>query len=812
MNCLIEIFNDREVRKLDASSLPLLIGMDDTAHIRLNSNPYDGNGIVAYVAESRNHLFLQAADRSSANAIYHNDEPVTSSVWLKSGDITRIGDSLIRWHLSGQRVEVHISKASTRVLQPPVEPPDRPQEKRTSATDEHLLPVMEDPGSGGRRLRTLAIVLFALLLIGAAFVLLANSFTVRVTPAPDNLSISGFPPPVKFGTSYLGLSGSYTLHAEKNGYLPLEEVIEVSHTNSHYSFNLQTLPGQLDLTSVPPGATVLIDGTPVGKTPLPEIEVAAGSRSVHFEHERYLPIEKLVEIEGFGKKQSLQVELKPAWAVVTLQTEPAGATLLVDGEEQGSTPLELELLSGNRQLVFTRKSFAPLEVELAVEAGQVMKPAAYQLEPSPATLTLSSDPAGATVTVDGSYKGLTPLSIDLPSAREHHLRLTLTGHLPASRKLELEPEENRVLSVKLEPQYGIIFITATPADAILYVDSKRQAQATGRFRLTTRPHSIGLKARGYESVTRKVIPQSGYSQRIEIDLQRKQTSGQSAPSAAPLTAPASVKTTNLGQKLVLITPKPFLMGASRRDAGRRANESEHKVIMKRSFYISAREVTNADYKLFQGQHTSGMSGRRSLDIDSHPVVNVTWDDAARFLNWLSKKEGLLPFYREENGSMVVTEASGGGYRLPTEAEWAFAARMANRKERARYPWAGKYPPKIKAGNFADESARHLLPIVLGGYNDGFAVSAPAGSFPTNPAGLQDLGGNVAEWCHDYYSANPASGSKGVADPRGPDTGDHHVVRGSSWRNASITELRFSYRRYSREPASDIGFRIARYAR
>jgi formylglycine-generating enzyme required for sulfatase activity len=82
----------------------------------------------------------------------------------------------------------------------------------------------------------------------------------------------------------------------------------------------------------------------------------------------------------------------------------------------------------------------------------------------------------------------------------------------------------------------------------------------------------------------------------------------------------------------------------------------------------------------------------------------------------------------------------------------------------------------------------------------------------NPAGIYDLGGNVAEWCHDYYAANPANAGKGMADPMGPGAGNHHVVRGSSWRNASITELRFSYRRYSREPANDIGFRIARYAK
>jgi formylglycine-generating enzyme required for sulfatase activity len=805
LNRLIEIIDKDEVRRFDETSLPLFIGMDATAHVRLGG---DG-GIVAYVAESRNHLFLQPADGTPAGRLYHNDEPVTRSVWLKAGDTTRIGDAMIRWHLSGQRVEIHICKVSAKVLQPPVEPPDsRQEEGKENATDDHILPVMDTPPPDGRRLRILTIVLFVLLLTGAAFVLLANPLAITVTPAPDSLSVSGFPPAVKFGDSYLGFSGGYTLHAEKNGYLPLEEKIEITNTGSSYSFTMEKLPGLIDLISTPDRVTVLVDGIAVGETPLQNVALAGGSHTIRFERDRYLPMETTVEIKGLGARQNLQVELEPAWAKVTVQTEPAGATLIVDGEDQGVTPLTVELIAGKRQLVFTKQRFSPLEVTLAVEAGQDMAPTIYRLEPEPGTVAVSSVPTGATVTVDGVYKGLTPLSISLPSGGEQHLRLTLAGHQAASRKLQLEPGEERELGVKLEPQYGTVFIATNPADATLYIDGKKQKLATGRFRLTTRAHTVELKAKGYDSVTRTVTPQFGYSQRIEIDLRREQSTGQSSG----LTGPDPARTTGLSQKLVLITPQPFMMGASRREAGRRANENERKVTMKRRFYLSAREVTNGEYKLFRPQHASGMSGNRSLEIDSHPVVNVAWDDAARFMNWLSRKDGLPPFYREANGAMVVAEAGGIGYRLPTEAEWAYAARMANRKERVRYPWPGKYPPKGKAGNFADESARHLVPTVIEGYNDGFAASAPTGSFPPNPAGVHDLGGNVAEWCHDHYSAFTGKTEAGVVDPMGPASGAHRVVRGSSWRDASITELRFSYRRYSREPANDIGFRIARYAK
>jgi formylglycine-generating enzyme required for sulfatase activity len=794
---LIEIIGREEVLKFDETSLPLLIGMDTTAHVRLDG---DG-GTVAYVGESRNHLFLQPAEGTSPGDLYHNDEAVTGSVWLKAGDTTRIGDTLISWHLSGQRVEIHLSKASTQKLQPPVESPEE------SVVEEQVLPVMEPSRTEGRKLRNLVIVLFLLLLTGAAFVLLANPLSVMVSPVPDSLSVSGFPPPLKSGDSYLGLSGSYTLRAEKQGYLPLEENLEITSGGSRYSFSMEKLPGLVDLTSSPSGASVLVDGLAIGETPLQGVEIAAGKRRIGFQHERYLPYETKIEIEGFGAKQELQVELEPAWALVSLRTEPKDATLSIDGEERGTTPLELELIAGRRELVFSKKNFSPLTIELDVVAGEDLMPAVYQLEAAPAKVAIASVPTGATVTVDGSYKGLTPLSIELTPEDKHVLSLTLPGHLSASRQLLLGPEEEHNLNIKLEPEYGTVFITGNPAEASLYIDGKKQTLSSGRFRLTTRPHTVEMKAQGYVSVSKSVTPQAAYSQRIEIKLQ----SNQAVAAPGNVTAPKPVKTTGLGQKLILIKPRPFTMGASRKEAGRRANESEHNVAMQRHFYLSSHEVTNAEYKRFRAQHSSGMSGNRSLDIDSHPVANVSWEDAARFMNWLSKKDGLPAFYREEKGTMVVADPAGTGYRLPSEAEWAFAARMAGQKERARYPWVGKYPPKTKAGNFADESARHLLPLVIVGYNDGFAATAPTASFAANPAGIYDLGGNVAEWCHDYYSAFNGNTEKNAVDPMGPTNGAHRVVRGSSWRDASITELRFSYRRYSREAANDIGFRIARYA-
>jgi formylglycine-generating enzyme required for sulfatase activity len=199
-----------------------------------------------------------------------------------------------------------------------------------------------------------------------------------------------------------------------------------------------------------------------------------------------------------------------------------------------------------------------------------------------------------------------------------------------------------------------------------------------------------------------------------------------------------------------------------------------------------------------------------LNGDEQPVVNVSWEDVVQYLNELSVKDGLQPVYEDGPGGWLAVRPLRNGYRLPTDAEWEWAARFAGQTEKGLlYPWGEQMPPPDRSGNYADVSAAQLMPTVMNTYDDGFAVSAPVGSYEANPYGIFDLGGNVAEWVQDFYTLDLLESTERIDDPLGPENGRLHVVRGATWRSATVQDLRVAARGSGFEAREDVGFRIAR---
>ena len=170
-----------------------------------------------------------------------------------------------------------------------------------------------------------------------------------------------------------------------------------------------------------------------------------------------------------------------------------------------------------------------------------------------------------------------------------------------------------------------------------------------------------------------------------------------------------------------------------------------------------------------------------------------------------------PAYVRDGDRLVLADPVTTGYRMPTEAEWEFASRFDGSRATRKYPWGNNLPVPAKSGNWGDAAAIYLTPVTITGYDDGYRVAAPVGSFAPNPLGLYDMGSNVFEWTTDRYSIYVVGPDFLSTDPVGPKTGDNYVIRGASWLTGKVPELRLAARDSGNTARPDLGFRIARYA-
>lgn len=793
----IIIHDVRGRRTCTDADFPLAIGGGPHADIRLPGA--ESATAFAFVARSDAHIFIQPADQ--APPVFHNEQLLSESRWLAHGDVLRIADSTVRFEAGATSITFMVD---VEVVPPAVEPPKGPPPPSSPlAGSGKSAPA--SPTRRRRMVRGIVLSLFAALLLIAGFVFLATPVSVRVTPTPDELSVDGILPGFTVGERLLLLPGTYRVRAGKAGYRPLDARVDVAAGGPQtLDFTLDKLPGIVDFRIRPDvPAAISVDGVSLGSTPLGKVEISPGAHDITVQADRYVPASRRVDVRGLGEAQSVEVTLTPLWAEVSISSRPAGARVVLDGAAIGDTPLRAEILEGTYQLLLERDGFDTIRTTLQVVANQSQTLPEFELVESDGLLSIETTPPGATVTVAGQFRGRTPLELSLAPREHHALKISKAGFEIVERQIALAPAASETLTLSLSPLYGNVFITSLPVDAQLYVDGRLHGPATGRVRLTTTAHHLEVRKAGYESFTTTVTPRAGISQKISVSL--KTIAEAKAAARRPLI------TTYEGQTMRLLEPTRFAMGASRREPGRRSNESQRLIQLTRPYYLSVNEVSNAEYRRFASAHVSGAVRGLSLDGPKQPVVQVSWEDAVRYLNWLSARDSLPPAYRQAGESFVPVQPPNTGYRLPTEAEWAYAARYASAPQAQKYPWGASYPPSGSAGNFADSSASSLLPNTLSGYGDGYPVSSPVGSFaPTGP-GFFDLGGNVAEWCQDFYAVYPNAATALVTDPIGPPTGRHHVVRGSSWRHSSVSELRSSYRDYSDKARDDLGFRFARYA-
>ncbi|MFN2286786.1 MAG: PEGA domain-containing protein [Chromatocurvus sp.] len=646
--------------------------------------------------------------------------------------------------------------------------------------------------------------LTVLLILGFLFTARSVQITVDAE-APAAIDIDGLALPL--GQRFLIRSGDYELRITAPGYVDYNGTLTVSDDASQrVDIALSPLPGRVTFAGLPAGAEIRIDGEDAGSAPFIEQPLAAGQHSVSITTERYLPEERTIDVTGRNLKQSIEFLLQPAWAEVSVDSVPSGASVIVDGEAVGTTPLTAEIIQGERSLQLRLAGYADLARSLDINAGEPLNLGTLSLLPAAGRLALESQPSGANVTVDGEYRGQTPVTVNLTPDTDHQVHLSRPGYQRFSRAIALQAGEQSSLAAQLQPQLGEVVFDIRPANAELRLNGESVGRGAQTLSLPAYEHRVEIILPGYATVRRRVTPREGLQQLVQVTLQTEEQ--------ARMARLRPEITTALGQTLKLFNPETaprseFDMGASRRDPGRRANEVLHPVRLERLFYLQTSEVTNAQFRQFQESHDSGQVKGNSLNREHQPAVQLSWQQAAAFCNWLSAREGLPPFYTERQGIITGFNPGATGYRLPSEAEWAWVSRV-NGESLQKFSWGDNFPPENTVENIADASSAYVTGRVLNNYDDGHVVSAPVATFSPNHNGLHDIGGNVAEWMHDVY-AIPAANGVVQTDPLGAANGDNYVLRGASWALGNLTELRLTYRDYGQAGRDDVGFRIARYA-
>ena len=263
---------------------------------------------------------------------------------------------------------------------------------------------------------------------------------------------------------------------------------------------------------------------------------------------------------------------------------------------------------------------------------------------------------------------------------------------------------------------------------------------------------------------------------------------------AMATVIGDTRDTVTGMELIFVKGGCYQMGDTFGD-GENDEKPMHEVCVD-DFYIGKYEVTNEQFRKFRSNHNSGDFIGFSLNDDNQPVVNVSYEDAIAYTDWLSGK--LAPA-----GSK---QGTGKKYRLPTEAEWEYAARGGTRN---RNYWGDNKDDACKYANVHDRTSKSKFSnFTWENHNcdDGYAVTSSVGRFQPNAFGLYDMMGNVWEWCQDWYDDSYYKNSL-KNNPKGASSGQYRVLRGGSWDRRSAA-LAFGFPLLARASRSALHPRVS----
>jgi hypothetical protein len=457
---------------------------------------------------------------------------------------------------------------------------------------------------------------------------------------------------------------------------------------------------QTTVRTEPAGALVVL-GDHAQKSPATFADLEPRRYNLRVMSPGYEPVETSVD---FSRKHALDLapfRLVRSKGTLQIQSEPPGGQFSLrsdDGQvsREGVTPQTIADLPTGKYSIIARRGDWEIRGQVEVQRGETVSKSFAFVS---AITNITSEPAGAEISVDGKSRGRTPLRLDLP-ARPHELVAHLDGWPDEQQNIDVNAQRENAAHFVFAN--GSVKITSAPGGATVIANGKDLGQ-TPLVIEEVKPGDVTYELRlsGYKpgSVSGKVEPQEQTFLAARLEK-----------SIGP--APGQPFTNSLGMKFVPLGDVQISVWATRVQ----------------------------DYEAF-----CRATGRRFEPVDFHqtandPVVKVNWFDAVAFCKWLTEKE------HDEN---LIEDRQA--YRLPTDQEWSRAVGLISEigttpeardgKIKNEFPWGKQWPPPNDAGNYGIAAGRR------------HSATTPVGSFKPNSLGLYDLSGNVWEWRLDTYKGD-----------------------------------------------------------
>ena len=543
----------------------------------------------------------------------------------------------------------------------------------------------------------------------------------NVTPADALVMLDGEPMIVKNGVaSRMVKFGSHDYVISAKDYYTATGTIIVKDANKKETVSVTLSPafGWIDVQG-PEGAYVYVGSEMIGQAPVKSDKLPSGKYPVKIVKPLYRTHDVEVEVSD-GKTTEISPRLVSEFVKVKLNVAE-NAEIWLNGEHKGNGSWTGDIGYGTYIAETRLNSHKPASQTLVISADMPVKTVTLPA-PTPicGSLSITSDPDISEVYLDGKHIGQTPLYLPQILIGSHTLKLSKSGCADWTGNVTISEGQIAEVSATLQSGAPVTF-TSNASDAQLYVDGTLMGSANGTYDLSFGSHNVICKASGKKDFSKTInVTAAGGDRRVECRFGA---------------ARETITVNGVSFDMIMVEGGTFTMGATS-EQGEDAYSHEkpvHQVTLS-DYYIGETEVTQALWKAVMGTNPSYFKG------DSNPVEKVSWNDCQEFIRKLNS-------------------LTGRTFRLPTEAEWEYAARGGNQSK--GYKYSGSNTLSSVAW-YADNSSSQTHAV---------KTKSP------NELGLYDMSGNVYEWCSDWYGSYQSSTQ---TNPQGPSSGSDRVLRGGSW--------------------------------